>query len=259
LVRLALHNNLAALGLCDHDTVDGLPEFYQAGLEHNFPVVGGLELSLEFVGTTHLLGLGVLEMGVIPKELAVVKDFRLERNRRLLESLKRAGVVLDWEKLLELSKGGQMGRPHFARAMVEAGYCQNLPEAFDRYLAKGRPAYVNKVRPKPEQALRLLRQAGFAPVLAHPLSLRLSLGELAKTIPQWREWGLIGLEAWHPDQSEDFSESICRVCRRFGLIATAGSDYHGANKKTPLSWVKHHSPLGQKVIEDLITALKGCG
>jgi predicted metal-dependent phosphoesterase TrpH len=255
LVFLARFNNLAALALCDHDTVDGLREFFEAGLAMDFKVIGGLELSLEFTGTTHLLGLGVKNRGELPESLEVVKNFRLERNQRLLKRLAEAGINLSWERLLELSNGGQMGRPHFARAMCEAGYCQSLTEAFDRYLAKGRPTYVNKVRPKPEKALSLLREFGFAPVLAHPVSLGLPADEFEKYIPSWKDWGLVGLEAYHPDQSQDFSRFIVGICKRYQLVATAGSDYHGANKKTPLTWVKAHSPLGLEVIEALNYAL----
>jgi predicted metal-dependent phosphoesterase TrpH len=255
LVKLAKFNKLAALGLCDHDTVDGLDEFYAAGRAQNYRVLGGLELSLEFKGITHLLGLGVKCQGELPKTLEVVKRFRLERNLKLHQNLVQAGINLSWERLLEISLGGQMGRPHFARAMVEAGYCQSMPEAFDRYLARGRPTYVNKVRLSPEKALALLRASGFAPILAHPISLGLTSAEFEKTIPGWIDWGLIGIEAYHPDQGLDFTHFIARTCKKYGLVATAGSDYHGANKKTPLSWVKTHSPYGVEIIEALIEAL----
>jgi predicted metal-dependent phosphoesterase TrpH len=255
-VKLAKFHNLAALGLCDHDTVDGLKEFFQAGRDLNFQVLGGVELSLEYKGITHLLGLGVKSQGLFPESLEVVKDYRMERNRKLLERLAEVGVNLSWERLLEISAGGQMGRPHFARALCEAGYCHDLPEAFDRYLAKGRPTYVNKIRPSPSKALAILRQSGFAPVLAHPISLKISADQFEKAMPDWLDWGLIGIEAYHPDQSPEFSQFIVRLCKKFKLVATAGSDYHGANKKTPLNWVNHHSPFGLQVIDELTRAME---
>ncbi|MDR0621457.1 MAG: PHP domain-containing protein [Deltaproteobacteria bacterium] len=255
LVKLARFHGLAALALCDHDTAEGLDEFFAAGREMAFRVIGGVELSLEFKGTTHLLGLGVGKRGELPSDLEVVKEFRHERNLKLLERLAQAGVKLSWERLLEISGGGQMGRPHFARAMVESGYCQSLPEAFDRYLAKGRPTYVNKVRPVPQKALRLLRERGFAPVLAHPISLGLTAEEFTKTVPDWIDWGLVGLEAYHPDHPPAFTEFIAGLGKKNGLVVTAGSDYHGANKKTPLSWVKRHSPLGLETIDALNRAM----
>jgi predicted metal-dependent phosphoesterase TrpH len=254
-VKLAKFHNLAALALCDHDTVDGLKEFFEAGRELNFRVLGGVEISLEYKNITHLLGLGVKSQGELPESLEVVKDFRLERNKKLHARLAEAGVNLSWERLLEISAGGQMGRPHFAIAMREGGYCHDLADCFKRYLAKGCPTYVNKIRPTPQKALGILRQSGFAPVLAHPVSLRLSADEFDRAMPDWVEWGLIGLEAYHPDQSPEFSEFMVRICKKYNLVATAGSDYHGANKKTPLSWVKRHSPLGLRVIDDLTRAM----
>jgi predicted metal-dependent phosphoesterase TrpH len=252
---MAHHNNLAALALCDHDTVDGVPEFYEAARVLNFPVIGGVELSLEFVGTTHLLGLGVKAKEKLPAKLEEVKNFRLERNQKLHQRLAEIGLSISWERLLELSKGGQMGKPHFAKALCEAGYCHSLQDAFERYLGKGKPGYIDKVRPLPEKALTILREASFAPVLAHPISLKLPPDEFEKVMPKWKDWGLIGLEAYHPDHSQDFSNFIVYICKKYGLVATAGSDFHGANKKTPLTWVKTHSPLGQEVIEALICAL----
>jgi predicted metal-dependent phosphoesterase TrpH len=246
---------LAALALCDHDTVEGLAEFFEAGKALDFRVLGGLELSLEYTGTTHLLGLGVKAEGFFPESLSVVKGFRLERNQRLRERLAEHGIKLSWDRILAISGDGQMGRPHFARAMVEAGYCQTMQEAFDKYLRKGCPTYVNKIRPTPEKALAILREAGYAPVLAHPVSLNLKPDEFEKAIADWIDWGLVGLEAYHPDHGPDFSTFIVGLCKKYQLVATAGSDFHGANKKVTLTWVKTHSPLGVNTIEALSQAL----
>ncbi|MDR1656207.1 MAG: PHP domain-containing protein [Deltaproteobacteria bacterium] len=255
LIRLARRCHLAGLALCDHDTVDGLEEFIQAGSEFGLPAIGGVELSLEYIRITHLLGLGVKAVGESAPALKEIQKFRSERNNRLFEKLAGLGIRLDWERLLEFSHGGQLGRPHFARAMMEAGFVSNIQQAFDRYLGKGRPAYVDKVRLRPQQALEFLRKNGFAPVLAHPISLRLDKAQWLDVIPQWKEWGLIGLEAFHPDQEEDFRDFIIKMAKRFKLVVTAGSDYHGANKKTPLTWVRDNSPLGLEVITFLREAL----
>ncbi|MDR2443315.1 MAG: PHP domain-containing protein [Deltaproteobacteria bacterium] len=255
-VRLAKHSQLAALGLCDHDTVDGLPEFIEAGREFDLPVVGGVELSLEYVRITHLLGLGVMcREGQVPI-LSEVKKYRLDRNVVLFDKLISLGVKLTWSRIEAISNGGQMGRPHFARAMLEAGYVSSLQEAFDKYLGKGRAAYVDKIRMRPQKALELLREKGFAPVLAHPISLGLDLDKWLSVIPQWKDWGLVGLEAYHPDHDEDFQKFVISLAKRFNLVITAGSDFHGANKKTPITWVKDHSPLGIEVIESLREALQ---
>jgi predicted metal-dependent phosphoesterase TrpH len=255
LVRVARLSGLAGLALCDHDTVDGLGEFMGTGKDLGFPVFGGVELSLEFRGVTHMLGLGVDGSGSVP-ELDELKRWRLERNRRLHERLGALGVRLDWERLLELSAGGQMGRPHFARAMVEAGFSPTLQQAFDTHLRKGRPGYVAKIRLDPRRGLGLLRKNGFAPVLAHPVSLGIAPGLWPDVLARWRGWGLAGLEAWHPDQDEGFSAMMAGLARRFGLVATAGSDFHGANKRTPINWVASRgAPVGLGAVEALRAAL----
>ena len=251
LVVLGRLSGLAGLGLCDHDTVDGLPELIEAGREMDFPVIGGIELSLQYERITHLLGLGVSAVGGRPPELGEIKQWRLERNQRLFETLKGLGVNLEWERLIELSGGGQMGRPHFARAMVELGCVSDLQEAFEKFLGKGRPAYVDKVRLGPKEAIALLRGKGFAPVLAHPVTLGLSPERWREVLPQWADWGLAGLEAWHPDQDEAYTDFIRAMAKSHDLVATAGSDYHGANKATPITWVRDHSPLGIGVVEAL--------
>lgn len=258
LVMLAKRSGLAGLGLCDHDTVEGLDEFFKAGREFDFPVIGGVELSLRYERVTHLLGLGVAVKGGNAPKLDAIKGWRRDRNVKLLAKLADLGVKLDWGRLEEIAAGGQLGRPHFARAMMELGYVSELQEAFDKYLGKGRPAYVDKVRLTPPEAIALLREKGFAPVLAHPISLGLSRESWIQSAPQWVKWGLAGLEAYHPDQDEDFTAFIVSLAKHNGLVVTAGSDYHGANKATPITWTRERcSPVGLAVLEALRKKLGG--
>ncbi|MDR1394728.1 MAG: PHP domain-containing protein [Deltaproteobacteria bacterium] len=257
LVRLARASGLAALGLCDHDTVEGTAEFRRAGRELNFPVIAGTELSVEFHKTTHLLGLDLAGSGEQEPALADLQKFRDERNRRLHRKLEELGLTFSWADLLEISGSGQLGRPHFARALIKAGYCRTIQEAFDRFLARGRPAYVPKIRPTPREALELLRKAGFAPVLAHPVSLKLPWDRWPEILPEWVDNGLAGLEVYHPDHGPGEIRFFSRLAAEFGLIVTAGSDYHGANKRTPLTWVKDHSPVGPEVLEKLKSKFLG--
>jgi predicted metal-dependent phosphoesterase TrpH len=251
LVAAAKESGLAALALCDHDTVEGLGPFAAAGQEMGFPVIDGVELSLQYEGITHLLGLRVSAAGGAPARLDELQAWRQERNLKLLGRLADLGVQLDWGRLQEIARGGQLGRPHFARAMMELGVVGSLQEAFDKYMGKNRPAYVEKVRLAPKEAIRVLRSKGFAPVLAHPVSLGLAAGRWREILPEWVDWGLAGLEAWHPDHDEDFTSFVLKLARDHGLVATAGSDFHGANKPTPITWVMGHSPLGLDVVDRL--------
>ncbi|MDR3204845.1 MAG: PHP domain-containing protein [Deltaproteobacteria bacterium] len=256
LVFLAKLARLAGLALCDHDTVDGLTEFLEAGQALGFPTIGGVEVSLEYQKTTHLLGLGVGRLGGLTSLLTKYQERRLDRNRRLFEKLQGLGLELDWSRLEELSASGQMGRPHFAQHLIERGYANDIQEAFKLYLAKGSPGYVDKVRPQPEEAASMLIGAGFAPVLAHPISVGLTKSEWERRITWWKDLGLVGLEVYHPDQSTEFSHFLNSIAKKFKLVATAGSDFHGANKKTPLTWVKDNCPLGLEVLDELKMALE---
>jgi predicted metal-dependent phosphoesterase TrpH len=139
--------------------------------------------------------------------------------------------------------------------MLEAGYVTTLQEAFDRFLAKGKPAYVDKVRLSPSKAIALLRENGFAPVLAHPISLQLSPNEWLEKLPVWKDWGLVGLEVFHPNHDVFFTDFIAEMAERFSFVSTAGSDYHGANKSTPITWVNGNSPIGLEVLETLKNAI----
>ncbi|MDR1608036.1 MAG: PHP domain-containing protein [Deltaproteobacteria bacterium] len=251
LVRLAQLAGLAGLALCDHDTMEGVAEFKKAGQELGFRVLGGVELSLKFSGVTHLLGLELPGSPERPLLLSGLQDLRAQRNERLFSRLIELGLDLQMSRIAEISGGGQIGRPHFAKAMIEKGYCHSIQEAFDMFLGKGQPAYVPKVRLSPQEGLRTLRDVGYAPVLAHPRSLKLPPKEWPEILPQWKKDGLVGLEAYHPDHSLEDIRFFVQLARRFDLAITAGSDFHGANKRVPITWVKRHSPVGVEVLARL--------
>jgi predicted metal-dependent phosphoesterase TrpH len=251
LIKLARFYRLAGLALCDHDTVEGTDEFQKAGQEFDFLAISGVEISLEFLGITHLLGLNLGQTAGSLAVLSNLQKLRVDRNQKIFDKLRELEFELSWDRIAEISGGGQVGRPHFARAMVEKGYCHSPQEAFDRYLGKKGLAYVDKVRPRPAEAIRFLRQANFAPVIAHPVSINLASEKWPETLAEWKAAGLVGVEAYHPDHSPKATIFFRNLAKRFDLVVTAGSDFHGANKKVPLSWVKDHSPLGVSVLESL--------
>lgn len=246
---------LAGLALTDHDTIDGLPEFFQAVEDSGLTGVGGVEISVEHPGTMHILGYNVSGQMVIPAALNKLKTFRLERNRQLYDKLQGLGYGLSWENILARSDG-QLGRPHFAAALIEAGYFQTSQDVFEQLLAKGRPGYVNKQRLTPAQGLDILREAGWAPVLAHPVSLGLTAGEWPVFLKTLKEQGLVGLEVFHPNHGVDDSNFFEDQARRLGLVPTVGSDFHGANKPhIGLDWARSHDYFGPAMLEGLKSAL----
>lgn len=257
LVSAARRAGLKGLALTDHDTVAGLPSFLRAGARAGLAVLGGVEISLAHPGTFHLLGLNVAGGPDIPTALERLQTFRRERNRRMVEVLASQGYQVSWEELLAKAGNGQPGRPHFAALLVEKGYFAAPGEVFEKLLAKGRPGYVDKQRLTPEDGLALVREAGWAPVLAHPVSLGLSPDDWPALLTGLVDQGLAGLEVCHPSHGPEETAFFRNLAREFGLVSTAGSDYHGSLKPTvPLDWVRAHSDLGWEMVDALRDRLR---
>lgn len=252
LVEAAVGVGLQGLALTDHDSVDGLAAFFQAGEAAGLATVGGVEISLEHPGTMHLLALNVVGEREIPAALDRLKTFRVERNLKMQEILGRLGYRLSWDSLMEQSRGGQLGRPHFAALLVDRGFFKTHEEVFDKLLGKGRPGYVDKKRLSPEEGLVMVREVGWAPVLAHPVTLGLAGGDWPAYLSRLVDAGLVGLEVYHPKHSPDVTGFFLNAARDFGLVPTAGSDFHGRTKPAvPLDWIRDNSPFGWEMVEQL--------
>ncbi len=224
---------LAAVALTDHDTVQGLPEFLSAALDGGPELVPGVEVSAERPGggPMHLVGLWVdphdpgLRQG-----LAWMQRARARRNPRIAARLRALGLDISMEQVMAAARGGQVGRPHFAQALVEQGLVGSVPEAFSRYLKRGAPAYVDKQRMDPAQAIRMIRQAGGLPVLAHPGLLELSPPALEALVKRLKEQGLMGLEAYYAEHNPALERRLLSLAGRLDLAVSGGSDFHGASK-----------------------------
>ncbi len=252
LVRTAAVLGLTGLALTDHDTVDGLAEFLAAGRGTSLKLVGGVEISLDHSGTFHLLGLNVAGDIGLPAALSRLKTFRVDRNIRMLDRIGRLGYHISWEILLEAARGGQLGRPHFADILVARGFFKNRDEVFEKLLGKGCPGYVDKIHLSPEEGLSMIRAAGWAPVLAHPVSLGLATSDWLTWLGRLTDGGLLGLEVYHPSHSQEQSDFLGGLARRFGLVPTAGSDFHSEAKSASLlGWTLRNSPFGWEMVEEL--------
>ena len=233
LVRLARETGLFALALTDHDTVEGLPQALAAAEEHGIRFVPGVEISVRFEGPGHCHILGYFvdpHSSSLRETLGLLQKARRERNRLMVERLQALGVDLTLEEVAARAGGGEIGRPHFAALLVEKGVVRSVEEAFERYLRKGAPAYVPKARLAPEEAFSAIRTAGGLPVLAHPVHLKLSAEELTRYVAGLKEMGLEGLEAYYTDHSREFTTLCLELARRYDLVPTGGSDFHGHNK-----------------------------
>ena len=214
-----------AWALTDHDTVAGLPAAAAAARELNVRFVPGIELSaLLDQREVHVLGHFVdpvhPELRAFEDELA---DNRRGRVRRIVALLARNGVSVTEEAILACSGGKTIGRPHVARAMVEAGAVSTVKEAFDRYLGEGQPAYVGRYRLTAEDAVAMIRRSGGVATLAHPGISKVQPRELTRL----RAMGFDGVEADHPDQPSEQAARYREVAAAVDLVCTAGTDFHG--------------------------------
>jgi predicted metal-dependent phosphoesterase TrpH len=233
LVRYAKTRGLQAIAITDHDTIEGLKEGFEEGEKISFEVIPGIEISAEHSpGSMHLLGYFIDSSHPLLKHrLEYLQKARAERNPKMVEKLNRLGVNITYEEVLEASGKGQVGRPHFAQVLMGKKYVKSFQEAFDRYLKKGAPAYVDKMRFAPGEALHFINEAKGIAVLAHPNTLGLNgYSELEDLILQLLKEGLRGIEVFYPEHSPADIAQYKGLAERYGLVMTGGTDYHGIEK-----------------------------
>jgi hypothetical protein len=233
LVELAVHEGLRAIAITDHDTVDGLAEALAAGERLGVRVVPGVEVNIEHDQVTmDVLGyfLGGCPNDQLRERLAELRRYRDERNARIVARLDELGLPLDPEDLAALAENGAVGRPHIGEAMRRRGYVGSISEAFERYLRRGAPAWVDRRRLSLGSALRLLRGSGGLPVLAHPGILRTDEGGLERIVRDAARLGLAGIECYYPLHDGEATARFLALAARYGLAPTGGSDYHGSVK-----------------------------
>jgi 3',5'-nucleoside bisphosphate phosphatase len=229
LVRLAAERGLDVVAVTDHDTTEGLDEALEAGSELGIEVVPGVELSAEYDGTSvHVLCYWMdVADAPLQEELRRLRDERFRRGEQMVEKLRELGLPIEFERVREIAKGGNIVRPHLAQAMVEAGYVETEKEAFDRWIADGRPAHVPKHALHPLDAVGLIRGADGLCVLAHPGMWGDESSVPEELIEAMAGAGMAGLEVDHTDQDLEQREQYRKLADRLGLIPTGGSDCHG--------------------------------
>ncbi len=224
LVALAVERGVHTLALTDHDTIDGLDEARTAALAAGIQFIPGVELSTHVdAGEVHVLGYYIDENSAVLRDaLAQFRDAREGRAATIVARLSAAGAPIKLERVLALA-GGTIGRPHVARALIEAGHATSISDAFERWLVRGRPGYVERYRLVPAEAVRLIRKAAGVPVLAHPHSA----DNLEQLLPELVEAGLAGIECYYGDYDEVRRESYLALADQYGLVPAGGTDFHG--------------------------------
>jgi 3',5'-nucleoside bisphosphate phosphatase len=256
LVEQAAALGLTAVAITDHDTVDGLPEALAAGERLGIEVVPGVEINLEHERVTmDMLGyfLGGCPSDELKQELAELRLYRDERNARIVKRLAELGLILDAADLRAAAENGSVGRPHIGEALVRRGYVSSIAEAFELYLRRGAPAWVDRRRLSLGAAVRLLRASGGLPVLAHPGIIRTDGPGLDHLLRDAVKAGMAGLECYYPLHDETAVKAFLVLAGKYGLVATGGSDFHGSVKPNAHLGV---GPGGMAFPDDLLAGLK---
>jgi 3',5'-nucleoside bisphosphate phosphatase len=223
-VARALAAGLSAIALTDHDTVAGIPSATVAGERLGLRIVGGCEFSsLAPWGEMHVLGYFLpAESAVLEAFLQRRRDDRVRRGREMVSRLRGLGVELEFEDVLVQSRGGAVGRPHVARAIVHSGSAADISEAFDRYIGRGRPAFVEKVLPRFRDIAEVVHAVGGLVSVAH-----LKERGTRSFLERLKKEGLDAIEVRHPSHDQSVRARLTDIAGRLGLLRTGGSDWHG--------------------------------
>ncbi len=225
IVQMALDAGLSAVAITDHDTVGGVEEAISAAKGTGLSVIPGVEISSDLPkGEAHILGyyLDVHHPDLL-ELLATLRKSRWDRARRMVEKLGALGMPVSWDRVAAIANGGAVGRPHVARALMEAGHVSSVQDAFALYIGREGPAYVDRYKLTPVEVTQAVRRWGGLPVLAHPSFVT----DLEVLLPTLVAAGLVGLECYYTGYSSDVTASLRRLARTNGLVATGGSDFHG--------------------------------
>lgn len=231
-VALAHQAGVSALAITDHDIMDGLPEATDAGRRLGIEVIPGIELSSRYAdGELHILGYFLnAQDPVLGERLAQVRANRHARNPQIIAKLNELGLAITYEEVRALAGTDAVGRPHIARVLMNKRHVTSAKEAFDRYLAAGKPAYVPRVLPDPVEAITWIREAGGVPVLAHPLWIPEKTETLHALCRRLKDAGLMGIEVHYSTHKPWQTTQFLELARQLDLLVTGGSDFHGVTK-----------------------------
>ena len=234
LVDLCAKRGLKTIAVSDHDSTEGLQEAYAATWKHHgLEIIPAIELSTDVPGSEiHVLGYFIdTSDTAFQQTLTRFREGRYERGRLMVEKLVELGYSITWERVREISGDAAIGRPHIATAIVEAGYFKYSRDVFDSLIGRNGPAYVERAKLTPEDAVRMLRENGAVPVMAHPTysavkSDRGDVQSLEETLAHLKSHGLEGVEVFYGDYTPEQVSYLKDIADNLGLIACGGSDYH---------------------------------
>ncbi len=237
-VHIAAKQGLSVIAITDHDSLAGIePALLAAESVPSLRVIPGLEINTDTPNAeVHILGYFIdYRNKGLNQTLERLRNSREARARKIVAKLGELGIDIAWHRVLELSGGGSVGRPHIAQAMFERGYIPSFQEAFIKYIGRQGPAYVKRERLSPQEAAKLVVKAGGLPVLAHPANIN----DLEELLVELKEAGLVGLEAYYNGYHRKVIDRLVSLAAKHGLIISGGSDFHGlgGDNEAPLGGI----------------------
>jgi len=255
LVRAVRAARVEVFSVTDHDTVDGLDETRRAADAAGLTFIPGIELSAYWGAVEfHILGYFIDPANAALRLfLKATREARQARLHAMLNRLQAMGMGVPAHDVLARAQNGNVGRPHLARALVERGFVGSADEAFDRYLGTNKPAYVPRPDVSVTDAIAVIREAGGIASLAHP-----GLHNRDEAIPDLMAAGLTAIEVYHPKHAFGRASRYRRIARRYELLVTGGSDFHGVDEGDHAS-APGLPCLPEADYERLLAAAKACG
>lgn len=231
IVRKSAERGLTVIALADHDSVDGIaPALAAAKAFPQLKVIPCVEISTDVPnGEVHVLGYFVdYTDHKLKATLERMRHSRRERAYGMVTKLGKLGIHIEWQRVQEIAGSGSIGRPHIAQAMLEKGYVASVKEAFTKYISRDGPAYVERAKMTPQEAVELLLRTNGLPVLAHPLTIN----DPETMVIKLKTAGLVGIEVYYDSYTAEEVSKLLSLADRHGLITTGGSDYHGLDTST---------------------------
>jgi len=246
LVRYALKLKLKAIAITDHDSVDGIEAALKEAKGKDIEVIPGVELSSDLNGLdVHFLGYFIDYDNIwLRRHLKKLHQARHERALKMVRKLQERGIKIFVEDVLAEAGKGAVGRAHLARVMVKEGYIDTIEEAFEKYIGRHAPCYVEKYVYTPEDVIRIIKKVGGVAVYAHP-----GVTKCDQMIPEFIQAGVVGLEVYHSDHTAKQVRFYTKMAREKGLVVTGGSDCHGKNSYRGL--LIGSVPVPDAILEEL--------
>jgi len=256
LVRRAAELQLDVIAITDHDSVEGIqPALEEAKNYPRLTVIPGVEINTDVPkGEVHILGYFInYRDPEFNRALEELRNSRYERGRKMVARLCEMNIKVNWDRVVELAGNGSVGRPHVAQAMLEQGAVLSFKEAFDNYIGRNCPAYVERKKLTPVEAVKLVLDAEGLPFLAHPADIE----SLEQFVLKLKKAGIVGIEIYYNGYNSSTIAQLEKLAKRHELISSGGSDFHGIDDSIGASMGSVDVP--QDSVEKLIHLSKQKG